>query len=84
MLAPVQAVEAICERHDVPLGAAALQFSMKDDRITSTICGICKKEQIKQTLDWADYEISPEAWEELRAFEASLEDPEANRVYKPG
>ena len=30
VLDPVRRIEAICARHDVPVGAAALQFSMRD------------------------------------------------------
>ena len=84
MLEPVRALENVCERYGVPLGAAALQFSTREARIASTICGISRKEQIQQTLDWANYEIPLEAWDELRAIAANPEDPEANRVYKPG
>ena len=75
MLEPVRALENVCERHGVPLGAAALQFSTREERIASTICGISRKEQIQQTLDWADYEIPLEAWDELRAIAANPEDP---------
>lgn len=40
VLDPIRRIEAICARHGVPPGAAALQFSMRDARITSTICGV--------------------------------------------
>ena len=53
-------IEAICARHDAPPGAAALQFSMRDWRVTSTICGVSKPERVAQTLDWARFPI-PEA-----------------------
>ncbi|HET7718289.1 MAG TPA: aldo/keto reductase, partial [Bauldia sp.] len=46
MLKPVRAVEAICQRHGVPVGAVALQFSMRDPRITSTICGVGRPEEV--------------------------------------
>ena len=36
MLTPIAKVEAICARLGVPPGAAALQFSMREPRITST------------------------------------------------
>ena len=41
-LAPVRQIEAICARHGIPLGAAALQFSLRDKRIASTICGVTR------------------------------------------
>ena len=44
-LKPILDLENICLKYNVPLGAAALQFSMKDTRITSTIVGITKKKR---------------------------------------
>ena len=46
MLDPIRRIEAICARHNVPPGAAALQFSMRDPRIASTICGVSKPERV--------------------------------------
>jgi D-threo-aldose 1-dehydrogenase len=83
-LAPVRQVEEICARHGLPSGAAALQFSMRDPRITSTMCGVSKPERIKETLDWAAWQIPNEAWTELLQVPMSSEDPEASREYKPG
>ena len=56
-LDPIRRIEAICARHSVPPGAAALQFSIRDPRVTSTICGVSKPERVKQTLDWAMFPI---------------------------
>jgi D-threo-aldose 1-dehydrogenase len=84
MLAPVARVEEICARHGVPTGAAALQFSLRDPRITATICGVTKPERVAQTLDWARMPIPLALWEELAALPFSTDDPEATRVYDPG
>lgn len=83
MLEPIVRIEQICARHRIPLGAAALQFSMRDKRVTSTICGISKPERIAQTLDWGRYDIPPSAWEEMMALPFESSDPEATRVYRP-
>jgi D-threo-aldose 1-dehydrogenase len=83
-LAPVRAVEAACARHGVAPGAAALQFSTRDPRITSTIVGVSKPERVQQTLDWAGAELPQALWDELSGVPSTSEDPEANRVYKPG
>lgn len=83
VLAPIAAVEAVCARHGVPTGAAALQFSMRDPRIASTIVGVTKPERVTQTLDWAEFPIPDACWEELAALPFATEDPEASRVYKP-
>ena len=83
-LDPIRRIEAICSRHGVPPGAAALQFSMRDPRITSTICGVSKPERVRQTLEWARFPISDAFWEELRSAPFSRDDPEATREYRPG
>ena len=83
-LDPIRRIEAICARHGVPPGAAALQFSMRDPRIASTVCGVSKPERVNQTLDWARFPIPDAVWEELMAAPFSSEDPEATRQYRPG
>ena len=84
MLSPVRRVEAICAKHKIPPGAAALQFSMRDARITSTICGISKPERVAQTMEWANWPIPGEAWEELMSLPSSAADPETSREYTLG
>lgn len=84
VLDPIRRIEAICMRHGVPPGAAALQFSMRDPRVTSTICGVSKPERVKQTLDWARFPVPEAVWEELKAVPFSTDDPEATREYRPG
>ena len=83
-MAPVRRVEEICARHGVPPGAAALQFSMRDPRITATICGVTKPERVRQTLEWASWPIGGEVWGELMALAVATDDPEATRDYKLG
>jgi D-threo-aldose 1-dehydrogenase len=83
-LAPVARVEAVCAKHSIPPGAAALQFSMRDPRVASTIIGISKPERVAQTIAWANYPIPQAAWEELMALPSDKGDPEATRVYTPG
>ena len=84
MLDPIRRIEAICARFRVPPGAAALQFSIRDPRITSTICGVTRPERVQQTLDWANVPIPEAAWAELMALPYATDDPEATRDYKPG
>jgi D-threo-aldose 1-dehydrogenase len=84
MLAPVRRIEAICSKHGIPPGAAALQFSMRDKRITSTICGVSKPERIQQTVDWATWPIPETVWDELMALPFATDDPEATRDYRLG
>jgi D-threo-aldose 1-dehydrogenase len=65
MLERATQLEAICARHDVPLAAAALQFSLRDPRITATIVGMSRPERIWQTVDLAQREIPDDCWTEL-------------------
>ncbi len=84
MLEPIRRIEAICDRHDVPLGAAALQFSMRDPRIASTIVGVSRPERITETLEWAEWPVPDALWEELGALPYASEDPEDTRQYTLG
>lgn len=84
MLAPVKQIEHLCEKHNAPMGAAALQFSLNDPRITSTLVGVSRPERVKQTLDWAKFPLSNEMSVALQSFPYETTDPEANRDYKPG
>ncbi|QHW29664.1 aldo/keto reductase [Paenibacillus rhizovicinus] len=68
-----------CQEFNVPLAAAALQFSLRDPRITSTVVGMSKPERIAQTVELANYPIAPELWPALEAFGYDMDDPEANR-----
>jgi len=75
----IAAIQSICDRYEIPIGAVALQFSMRDRRITSTVCGVSKPERVKQTLDWSVWPIPESAWDELMALPFSVEDPELGR-----
>jgi D-threo-aldose 1-dehydrogenase len=61
-------MEAACKRNGVPLAAAALQFSLRDPRITSTIVGISRPEELTETVALAEREIPEELWQELDAI----------------
>jgi D-threo-aldose 1-dehydrogenase len=58
-------LEAICSSYGVPLAAAALQFSLRDPRITSTIVGMSRPERLTETLSLAQYALPAELWAEL-------------------
>src|SRR2546423_4417022 len=54
MLERARQMEVACQRYGVPLAAAALQFSLRDSRITSTIVGISRPERLAQTVELAE------------------------------
>lgn len=83
-LAPVRAIEATCRTHGLAPGAAALNFSLRDPRITSTVVGVSKPERVEQILGWAATPIPARAWGALDALPYDVADPEANRDYQPG
>ncbi len=75
----VRRFEAICGEHGVPLAAAALQFSMRDPRVHSTIVGMTRPERIAQTLGLARHPIPDGLWAELAAVPVDGVDPEEQR-----
>src|SRR5215212_313432 len=74
-----QQMAAVCAEYDVPLAAAALQFSLRDARITSTVVGMSRPERITQTVELALHPIPAEIWPRLDAIGFETDDPEANR-----
>jgi D-threo-aldose 1-dehydrogenase len=62
------AMEAVCRRYDVPLAAAALQFSVRSELITSTIVGVSAPERIEQTLRLVATPVPDDLWPDLERF----------------
>jgi D-threo-aldose 1-dehydrogenase len=58
---------ALCNEFGVPLAAAALQWSVRDSRITSTIIGMNTLRDLSATDELLEVAIPPELW---AAFEA--------------
>lgn len=65
---------ALCREHGVPLAAAALQFSLRDSRITSTIVGMSHAERVAQTLELARHPIPAALWPQLDAVGFDTDD----------
>jgi D-threo-aldose 1-dehydrogenase len=70
---------AVCDAHAVPLAAAALQFSLRDARVTSTVVGMTRPERVDQTLALASMPIPDGLWAALDAVGFDMDDPEAGR-----
>jgi D-threo-aldose 1-dehydrogenase len=79
MVSRTRALAAVCARHGIPLAAAALQFSLRDPRITSTIVGVTRPERIAETLTLASLPIPETLWAELDTVPYETEDPERAR-----
>ena len=65
VLAAAEAIEAACRRAGVPLAAAALQDSLREPRITSTVVGSSRPERLDETLALAAVPIPDDLWGEL-------------------
>jgi D-threo-aldose 1-dehydrogenase len=65
LLQRARQMEVACERHGLPLAAAALQFSLREARITSMIVGMTRPERLTETLKLAQYPIPDKLWAEL-------------------
>ena len=62
------ALEALSQRAHVPLSAVALQFSLRDPRIASTIVGISRPERLQETVRLAQLPLPEDMWEEIVAL----------------
>jgi len=79
MLRTASSMARACEEYGVPLAAAALQFSLREPRIASTIVGMSRPERVAQTIALADHAIPDELWLRLEQFSVLQSDPEAER-----
>jgi D-threo-aldose 1-dehydrogenase len=70
-------MQAVCQDFGVPLAAAALQFSLRDPRITSTVVGITRPERVAETLALAALPLPDEIWSRLAALSMPNRDPRA-------
>jgi D-threo-aldose 1-dehydrogenase len=66
----VREMERACARYDVPIAAAALQFSLRDPRIASTIVGVSRPERVDETLRLAAWHLPGELWAQLEPLAA--------------
>ena len=82
MVEQVRHIAAICDRYGVPLAAAALQFSLRDHRIHSTIVGMSRPERLEETVALARHPIPDDLWPQLDQVGFSDRDPEADRWQK--
>ncbi len=65
VVARVRGLEDLADAHNVPLAAIALQFSLRDSRITSTVVGMSSPGEVDRTLTLAEVEIPEGVWVEV-------------------
>jgi D-threo-aldose 1-dehydrogenase len=61
------AIQSVCERHGVPLRAAAIQFPLTHPAVTSVLVGARSPEEVSDAVAMAEEPIPPELWTDLRA-----------------
>jgi D-threo-aldose 1-dehydrogenase len=71
----VNAIRAVCDRHDVPLGAAALQFPLAHPAVAAIIPGPRNVDELMANLELFRHPIPAALWAELR--HAGLLHPQA-------
>ena len=70
-----QKIEAVCKRHGVPLGAAAMQFPLFHPAFCAVIPGALSTTEVKQNVGHMSVKIPTELWSELKR--EKLLDPSA-------
>jgi len=67
VLARARRLEAVCERHGVPLKAAALQFVLAHPAVASAIPGVRSAAEVEENVRIARLPVPPGVWEEMKA-----------------
>jgi D-threo-aldose 1-dehydrogenase len=68
IVARAQAIRAICQRHGVPLAAAALQFPLAHPAVAAVIPGPRNVAEFTENLELFRQPIPPQLWADLRAL----------------
>jgi D-threo-aldose 1-dehydrogenase len=60
-------IRDVCNRHDVPLKAAAVQFPMGHPAVSCVIVGCRSTAQLDESIDMFEFDIPPALWADLKA-----------------
>ncbi len=66
ILEKARRIKTVCDRHNVPLKAAALQFVLTHPAVVSVIPGSSYPEHMEENFQMVQYPIPTELWKELR------------------
>lgn len=67
-------IAAVCDRHGVPLPAAALQFPLGHPAVASVIPGASSPAQQARNIEWFEHPIPADLWAELKHEDLLRED----------
>lgn len=63
----VRRIEAVCDRHAVPLAAVALQFPLAHNIVASVIPGLDSANRVEQTMALYHHKLPAALWQDLRS-----------------
>jgi D-threo-aldose 1-dehydrogenase len=66
LIEKAQKIEAICQRHGVELGAAAMQFPLSHPALCAVIPGALSITEVKQNVERMGVKIPSDLWSELK------------------
>ncbi len=78
ILARTQRLRDVCDRFGVPLAAAALQFSTRDPRVSSTVVGVSSPARVTELVRNSATPIPLELWAEFEEV-VDVSDPHGAR-----
>jgi D-threo-aldose 1-dehydrogenase len=67
LLERAQRIREVCERHGVPLKAAAVQFPLGHPAVATVVIGCRSVAQLDESLEMFSIDIPPALWQELKA-----------------
>jgi D-threo-aldose 1-dehydrogenase len=67
LLERARKIRTVCDRHGVPLKAAALQFPLGHPAVTCVVVGCRSVAQIDESIQMFELDIPPALWKELKA-----------------
>jgi D-threo-aldose 1-dehydrogenase len=65
IVARVDAIRAVCDRHGVPLRAAAVQFPLRHPAVASILLGLRSPAEVQDAVEMLAYDIPEDLWPEL-------------------
>ncbi|WP_250446774.1 aldo/keto reductase [Actinotalea sp. C106] len=68
LLRAIEAMREVCIAHDTDLATAALQFSVRDERVHTTVVGMSRPERVEVTVEAATSQLPEALWPELEAL----------------
>ena len=75
MLERALAIDAVCQRHGVPLRAAAVNFPLTNPDVSAVVVGMAAPAEVDENLDALRTPVPAELWLELQALEQQASAP---------